>query len=143
MRDAGFQHLAAHPEDWAGAYVAVLRLISLAPDQATAASPTASHGRSWYDDRENGNAESLMRDDIPIITGELVDEEALARAAVDIRFAFGTRTRPLFRMITRHLARVRGATPDVIADVGHVIVYEAEATAGYIRAQSGVATARR
>ncbi|MGI8929218.1 MAG: alpha/beta hydrolase [Candidatus Limnocylindrales bacterium] len=137
MRNAGFEHLAAHPDDWAGAYAAVLRSLALMPDQPPGAPAAATHARSWYDEREEGNAEALMLDDIPILTGELIDEADLASAAVDIRFAFGTRTAPIFREVTLHLAAVRDTTPDIVRKAGHVILYQPDAAAAYIRGQSG------
>ena len=78
-----------------------------------------------------------MVDDIPILTRELVDEEELATAQVDIRFSFGTASLPIFREIATHLASVRNASPDAIDGAGHLMVYVPDATAAYIRTQSG------
>lgn len=76
--------------------------------------------------------------DTPILTRELFDEGELASATVDIRFAFGTMTRPIFRNVTGHLARVLGRQPDVVDGVGHVILYQPETAAAYIRARGTV-----
>jgi len=133
---AAAAHLAANPDDWAGAYVAVMRAVAPAweasPDAATSPQP-----RSWYDEREERNAQTLFLDDIPILTAELVEEAELASATVDIRFSFGTKTRPIFRDIAVHLAAVRNATPDVLDGVGHFLYYHPDVAAAYVRAQSG------
>jgi hypothetical protein len=102
------------------------------PDDVSA---TPWQSRSWYDEREEGNAETLLRDDLPILTAELVDEAQLASSAADIRFSFGTRTRPIFRSIAEHLAAVRNTTPEVLEDVGHFLYYHPEEAAAYVRAQ--------
>lgn len=133
MSESGARYLASNPEDWAGAYAAVLRSLVLTPDQP--APGTAPQERSWYEQREEGNAESIMLDDIPILTRELVDEGELASATVDIRFALGTMTRPIFRDVTVHLARVRGRQPDGVDGVGHVVLYQPDTAAAYIRAR--------
>jgi hypothetical protein len=86
-------------------------------------------------EREEGNAETLVRDDIPILTAELVDEAQLASSAADIRFSFGTRTRPIFRSIATHLASVRNSTLDVLDGVDHFLCYRPEEAAAYVRAQ--------
>jgi pimeloyl-ACP methyl ester carboxylesterase len=127
------EHLAGSPEDWVGAYAAVMQAFaSEIPDDVSA---TPWQSRSWYDEREEGNAETLLRDDIPILTAELVDEAELAAAAADIRFSFGTRTRPIFRSTAEHLAAVRNTTPEVLEDVGHFLYYHPEEAAAYVRAQ--------
>lgn len=136
MSEAGALSLAANPQDWVAAYAAILRSLVLKPDQPAPGS--VPQERSWYDQREDGNAESIMLDDIPILTRELVDEGDLASATVDIRFAFGTMTRPIFRDVTVHLARVRDRQPDVVEGVGHVILYQPETAAAYIRARGTV-----
>lgn len=135
MSEAGARHLASNPNDWAGAYAAVLRSLALTPDHP--APGTVPQERSWYGEREDGNAESIMRDDIPILTRELVDEDQLASAAGDIRFAFGTMTRPIFRQVTVHLARVRGTQAEAVDGVGHVVVYQPGTAAAYIRRVGG------
>ena len=66
-----------------------------------------------------------------------IDEHELASAAVDIRFSFGTRSLPIFQEISTHLAAVRNEAPDAIDGVGHLIHYDADAAAAYIRSRSG------
>lgn len=129
-------HLAAHPDDWAGAYAAFGRAISPGEASGPRGFFTQPDARHWYTEREDGNAEALVRDDIPILTRELVDEAELASAAVDIRFSFGANSLSIFRDITAHLAAIRGATPDAIQGVGHSIYYHPDATATYIRSQA-------
>jgi hypothetical protein len=78
-----------------------------------------------------------VRDDIPILTSETVDEAALAEARTEIRFAYGTRTMGMFREIVEHLAAVRGGVPDVIEGVGHVLYFYPDEAAAYIGARTG------
>ena len=77
-----------------------------------------------------------MRDDLLILTDEIVDEVALASAAVDIRFSFGTGSIPVFRQIATHLAAVRGSSAIAVDGVGHLIYYHPDAAAAHIRDQS-------
>jgi pimeloyl-ACP methyl ester carboxylesterase len=128
LTEVAAEHQVGNPDDWAGAYVAVMLALA-----ATSAQP-----RSWYDEREKGNAETLFRDDISILTAELVDRAELASAPADIRFSFGTETRPIFREVAAHLAAVRDTTPDVLNGVGHFLYYHPDVAAAYVRAQSGV-----
>ena len=137
MSAAGASHLTANPKDWAGAYAAVLRSLAIAPGEAAASGDPQE--RTWYDEREDGNAASILLDDIPILTGERVDETLLATAIADVRFAYGELTRPIFRDVTIHLARVRGTQPDVIGGVGHGVQYQPETVAAYIRRHGAVA----
>ena len=136
MRQAGAGHLAAHPGDWAGAYASVLRALGLAPSEPGPATLAAPRARSWYDEREDGNAEAIMRDDIPIMSRELVNEAQLASAAGDIRFAYGTRTRPIFRDVAIRLAGIRGMVPHTVDGVGHVLLYQPDVEAAFIRGQA-------
>ena len=125
-------HLLVHPDDWAGAYAAVGAAIAteISGPRGFFAPPV---GREWYAEREDANAEALLRDDLPILTGEVVDEAALASSAVDIRFSFGTSSLPIFRAIATRLAAIRGQAPDEIEGVGHAIYYHPDAAAAYIR----------
>jgi hypothetical protein len=66
------------------------------------------------------------------LTYEVADEAELAAADVDIRFAFGSRTAPIFREIATHLAAVRDDTPDVIEGVSHSIHCQLDVAAAYI-----------
>jgi pimeloyl-ACP methyl ester carboxylesterase len=137
LTEAASQHLVGNPGDWAGAYVAVMR--ALAPESEISAdvASTSAQPRSWYEEREEGNAETLFRDDIPVLTAELINRAELASAPADIRFSFGTETRPIFREIAAHLAAVRNTAPDVLNSVGHFLYYYPDAAAAYVRAQSG------
>jgi pimeloyl-ACP methyl ester carboxylesterase len=132
MRDAGSAHLAAFPGDWSGAYSAVGRSLGLVLDQPPGDGEPSPH-RTWYDEREDGNAESLMLDDVPILTGEIIDEAALASAAGDVRFGMGAQARPIFREVTLHLAAVCGTQPDIVPGLGHGILYRPDAAAAYLR----------
>ena len=131
-------HLAAHPDDWVGAWAACRRAVARATNAGPRGFFTPPPGKEWYAEREDANAEALVVDDVPILTRELVDEKELATAPVDIRFSFGTASLPIFREIATHLASVRNATPDAIDGVGHSMPYLPDAAAAYIRTRSGV-----
>jgi len=121
-------HLRSHPGDWVGAYRAFTRAVAPA-----AGSLTASAERYWFGKREERNAEAMVRDDIPLLTAEAVDAAALASTPVDVRFAYGSETSPVFREIAVRLAAVRGVLPHVIPGVGHAIYLHADAAAAYLR----------
>ena len=133
--EAASEHLADNPYDWAGAYAALMRAFVLKSEIPAEGVETPTL-MSWYDERERGNAEALLRDDIPILTAEVVDPAELASAPADIRFSFGMETRPIFRDIAEHLAAVRKTVPDVLNGVGHFLYYHPEVVAAYVRAQS-------
>jgi hypothetical protein len=132
------EHLAAHPGDWVGAWAAFRRKAGPPPADGAPSVFTPPPGKEWYAEREELNAEALVVDDVPFLSRELVDEEALRAAPVDIRFAFGTASVPIFREIATQLAGVRNAAPDAIDGVGHLMTYAPEAAAAYIRSQSGM-----
>ena len=136
--EAVAEHLAAHPGDWAGAWAAFRRKAGPPPADGAPSVFTPPPGKEWYAEREELNAEALVVDDVPFLSRELVDEEALRAAPVDIRFAFGTASVPIFREIATQLAGVRNAAPDAIDGVGHLMTYAPEAAAAYIRSQSGM-----
>jgi pimeloyl-ACP methyl ester carboxylesterase len=121
-------HLRSHPGDWAGAYRAFAQAVGPA-----AASLTAPSGRDWYGQREELNAEAMVRDDIPVLTAEAVDQASLASTPVDVRFSYGSETSAVFRDIAVRLAAMRGGVADVIAGVGHAIYLHADAAAAYLR----------
>jgi pimeloyl-ACP methyl ester carboxylesterase len=129
-------HLASSPNDWAGAYAAFGRAIAPTAASTQRGFFTQPKAADWYSEREDGNAEALVRDDIPILTRELVDEVELASATVHIRFSFGANSLSIFRVIATHLASIRGDTPDTIERVGHAIYYHPDTAAAYIRSQS-------
>jgi pimeloyl-ACP methyl ester carboxylesterase len=130
------EHLAAHPGDFAGAYAAFLGATRPPPDSGPPAVSSPDPVQDWYAEREEANAEAFVVDDVPILSRELVDEEELATAPVDVRFSFGTASVPIFRQIATHLAAVRTASPDAIAGAAHLMTYAPEAAAAYIRSQS-------
>jgi hypothetical protein len=73
-----------------------------------------------------------VRDDVPILSAETIDEAPVAATATQLRFAFGTETAPIFREIATRLAQTRGDIPDVIDGVGHSIHYQPDVAAAYI-----------
>jgi len=93
---------------------------------------TPPAGQEWYAERADANAESLFRGDMSL-TGESVDDEAVRTCPVNLRFAYGTASIPIFQMIATHLAATRGNTPDSLRGIGHSLFYHPEATATYIR----------
>jgi hypothetical protein len=93
---------------------------------------TPPEGREWYAERCDSNAEALIRGDLAL-TSEVVDEEAVASCPVDLRFAYGTRSLPIFRDITTRLAALRGANPDPLPGSGHGLFYHPEAAVAYVR----------
>jgi pimeloyl-ACP methyl ester carboxylesterase len=123
--------LRTHPDDWVGAYRAFAR--AAAP---TAGPLTPPAGREWYAQREELNAEAIVRDDIPILTAEVVDEARLAATPVDVRFLHGSESGAVFRDIAARLASVRGGVPEVIDGVGHAIYLHPDAAAAHIRQRS-------
>jgi hypothetical protein len=119
-----------------GAYAAAGRAISIASDPGERGFFTPPRGHEWYAAREDGNAEALVRDDLPILTRELVDESALAATSVDVRFSHGTRSLPIFGEIATHLAAIRGGVPDKLAGASHSIYYHPDQAADYIRSRT-------
>jgi pimeloyl-ACP methyl ester carboxylesterase len=132
---AAAEYLETHPDDWLGALAAFLNAVPRTTNARPRGFLTPPPGKEWYGKREDANAEAFVRDDVQILTREVVDEAELAASAVDIRFAYGTATLPIFRDIATHLADVRGADPDVIDGVGHVIYYHPDDAATFIRGQ--------
>jgi hypothetical protein len=108
------------------------RSLAPAPAPGSAGIFAPPEGKEWYWQRGAANAEPLLRDDVPILTYEVVDEAQLAASAVDIRFACGSRTTPIFREIATHLAAARGDVPDVVQGVSHSIHYQPDVAAAYI-----------
>jgi pimeloyl-ACP methyl ester carboxylesterase len=134
-RQAIDDHLASHPVDWTGALGAFRRAVASALPGADGLL-TPPEGREWYATREEINAEAFVRDDVLLLTQEVVDEGTLASAAVDIRFLYGTGSMPVFRQIATHLATVGGSSAIAIDGVGHVIHYDPDAAAIHIRAHA-------
>jgi pimeloyl-ACP methyl ester carboxylesterase len=128
-------HLAGHPGDWTGAARAFRRAVASATDGG-AELLAAPEGKDWYAAREEVDAEALVRDDLLILTREAVDEGALASAAADIRFLYGTGSMPVFREIAGYLAALRGSRAIALDRVGHLVYYHPAAAAAHIRAQA-------
>ena len=95
---------------------------------------TPPPGQEWYAQRERSNAEAFVRDDIPIITREVLDVRRLASTSADIRFSYGAESVPLFRDITAHLSAAKGAVADRVEGVGHAIYFHPASAAAYIQA---------
>ena len=125
-------HLGARPGDWVGAYGAFARAVSPDPSSGAHGFLTPPPGRTWYEQREDRNAEPFIRDDVAILTAEDVDEAALAASPVDLRFSYGTDSLDVFRDIVTHLATMRGTVPDLIEGVGHSLYLHAAEAAAYI-----------
>ncbi len=134
--EAVAEHLAAHPDDWVGAYAAFRRAAGPPPDDGPRGFFIPPPGKEWYAKREDADAEALVVDDVPILSRELVDEAELATAPVEIRFSFGTASLPIFQEIATHLASVRNAAPEAIDGARHLMKYLPDAAAAYIRTQS-------
>jgi pimeloyl-ACP methyl ester carboxylesterase len=130
-------HLAAHPDDWAGA-LGVFRGAVAYATGGTDELLAPPEGREWYAAREEMDAEALVRDDLRILVQEVVDENALASASVDIRFSFSNRSIPVFRQIADHLAGLRGSGAIPVDGVGHLIYFEPDAAVAHIRASARV-----
>jgi pimeloyl-ACP methyl ester carboxylesterase len=138
VRQAIDDHLAAHPDDWTGALGAFRRAVATAMGNDTFLAPPM--GREWYALREEVDAEAFVRDDLPILTEEVVDEDALASATVDLRFLFGTGSMPVFRQIAINLATLRGSHAIAIGGVGHLVYYQPDTAAAQIRAHAQTAS---
>lgn len=135
--DAVRRHLECHPRDWAGAQAALVRVAERAAGARSGGFLEHSAATDWYARREAANSEAMVRDDVPILTAECIDEAALASLRAEVRFAYGTDSPALFRLIATRLAAVRGDAPDVIEGVGHALYLQPEAAAAYIGDHSG------
>jgi pimeloyl-ACP methyl ester carboxylesterase len=128
-------YLGAHPGDWQGAYGVFAEAVSPPADGARVqdrSSIVLAPAPEWYADREERNAEPLVRDDLPILTAEAVDEAAIAACPVDIRFAHGSETSALFRAIVVRLAALRDEDPEVLPGVGHSLYLQPDAAADWV-----------
>jgi pimeloyl-ACP methyl ester carboxylesterase len=126
-------HLEAHPGDWPGAYDAFVRVTAPDPAFGLDGSLAAGPSHAWHAERERLDAEPFVRDDVPILTAEHVDRAALGASPVDIRFAYGSRSTPMFRDIATRLAASCGKEPDVIEGVGHALYLDPDRAAAYVR----------
>lgn len=134
--DAVARHLTEHPGDWPGAYDAFLRVVSGPAATDDAGFLTPPPGKEWYAERERLNAAAFVRDDLSILSREVLDVERLASASVDIRFSYGAESPSLFGDISAHLATVRGVATDRIEGVGHAIYFHPAAVTAYIQGLS-------
>lgn len=125
------EHLRSHPDDWSGANEELGRAAaSSLPDTTSLFS--APPDKEWFTRRTIGNAESLIRGDMPL-TGERFDADAVANSPVNLRFAYGTASHPIFEQIASHLAAMRGESADPIHGMGHLAFYQPDAVTSYIR----------
>ena len=128
-------YLGANPGDWQGAYGVFAEAVSPPADGARVQDRSfivLAPAPAWYADREEQNAEPLVRDDLPIITAGDVDEAAIAACPVDIRFAHGSETSALFRAIVARLAALRDQDPEVVPGVGHSLYLQPDAAAEWV-----------
>jgi hypothetical protein len=77
------------------------------------------------------HAESLIRGDVPL-TRERFDPDAVAKC-VNLRFAYGTASHPIFEQIASHLAAIPCEKADAIDGLGHLAFYQLDAVTTYIR----------
>ena len=132
--EAVARYLEEHPGDWPGAYDAFLRAAAGPGETDDGGFLTPPPGQEWYAQRERSNAEAFVRDDIPIITREVLDEGRLASTSADIRFSYGAESVALFRDIAAHLSAAKGADADRVEGVGHAIYFHPASAAAYIQA---------
>jgi hypothetical protein len=130
-------HLDRHPEDWVGAYAAFRSAVASVVGTGDADPLAVPPGLEWYARREAMNAEPLVRDDIPILTAEVVDESAIAASRVELRFSCGTRSMGIFARIAEHLAALRGTRPDTIEGASHALYLQPDLAAAYITSHAG------
>lgn len=102
---------------------------SLVDDMTSLFTPPA--GKEWFATRTTAQAESLMRGDLPL-TAERFDPMEVAECPIDLRFAHGTASLPIFAEIARNLASMRGEEPDILEGVGHSLFYHPDRAAQYI-----------
>ena len=133
--DVVSRYLDEHPGDWPGAYDAFLRAVArpgVTDDPGFLAPPL---GKEWHAERERSNAEAFVRDDLPILTREVLDERRLSSTLTDMRFSYGAASIPLFRQLASQLAAVRGSDVDRIEAVGHVLYWYPDEAAAYVRSR--------
>jgi pimeloyl-ACP methyl ester carboxylesterase len=104
-------HLAAHPDDWTGAYAVMLDVLS--EGRADMASEAVR--------LQMVNAEPALRDDARIITRHRIAPGELPADRVAI--AVGGGTSPLHAMIAERLAELVGRPPLVVEDAKDHEVY--------------------
>lgn len=124
------KHLQQHPGDWSGATDTLGRTAASSLPETTNLF-SAPPDKAWFARRTGDNAESLIRGDLPL-TREEFDPDAIADCPVNLRFAYGTASLPIFKEIASQLAATRGEEPDAIHDLGHLAFYEPNSVAAYI-----------
>jgi pimeloyl-ACP methyl ester carboxylesterase len=125
------EHLAAHPGDWSGAVDALGRA-AVGSLSDTSSLFTPPEGKEWFAGRADANAEALVRGDL-LLTRETFDLAAVGDCPINLRFAYGTASLPVFLGIATRLAACRGASPDALEGLGHSVFYHPDPTAEYIR----------
>jgi pimeloyl-ACP methyl ester carboxylesterase len=104
-------HLAAHPDDWTGAYAVMLDVLS--EGRADMGSEAVR--------RQMANAEAALRDDARIITRHRFAPGELPADRVVV--AVGAGTNPLHAMIAERLAELLGRPPLVVEEAKDHEVY--------------------
>lgn len=125
------EHLRSQPDDWSGATEELGRAAASSLTDTVSLFSPPPH-KEWFARRTVDNAESLIRGDVPL-TRERFDPDAVANSPVNLRFAYGTASHPIFEQITSHLAAMRGESPDPIHGMGHLAFYQPDAVTSYIR----------
>jgi pimeloyl-ACP methyl ester carboxylesterase len=105
------EHLAAHPDDWTGAYAVMLDVLS--EGRADLASEAVR--------RQMVNAEAVLRDDGPIITAHVFAPGELPPERVTV--AVGRGTSPLHAAVAERFAAELGRPTLVVEEAGDHEVY--------------------
>lgn len=127
------EHLRSHPHDWSGATEELGRAAASSLPETTSLF-SAPPDKEWFHLRTNASAESLIRGDLPL-TRERFDPDAIANSPINLRFAYGTGSLPVFKEIASHLAAIRGEEPDAVQGMGHLAFYQPDSVAAYIRSR--------
>lgn len=125
------EHLRSHPGDWSGATEELGRAAASSLLDTTSLF-SAPPEKEWFAQRTDANAESLIRGDLPL-TRERFDPDAMAHSPVNLRFAYGTASLPVFKEIASQLGAARRGEPDAIHGMGHLAFYQPDSVAAYIR----------
>lgn len=125
------EYLRSHPGDWSGATQELGRAAASSLPETTSLF-SAPPDKEWFALRTDANAESLIRGDLPL-TRERFDPDAIADAPVNLRFAYGTASLPVFMEIASQLAAPRRDKPDPVHGMGHLAFYQPDSVIAYIR----------
>lgn len=126
-------YLGSNPEDWVGAVETLGKSIAVRMDISSSNFFAPPVNREWYAERAASNAEALVREDLHM-TLERIPEEELASCPTPIRFAFGSKSLPVFKEIATSLATVQGSRPDRLEGVTHAVYHSPDIIASYIMA---------